>query len=213
MISRFYYIIPIVLMMVACSQKRSYKEPFIKEGKKYYTVKQDLLEHSEKNEQLNQKKNMGNFSYELKYLSADVMALKELRGETGTPADYNEVKSHYSDLLYFSLGIRNSTFSSELLRYQLTSKEQYKDRINYCSFYIQNDLFLVNGTDSLPCALVQYERTFNVSNGLKFTMAFSKPEKLSGSFTIVFYDNLFKNGIIKMTFKSSDITDAPVLMF
>jgi len=168
-------------------------------GKTYFDDQNQLVEWSNKSEQVFKHKKIGEFEFNLKHLSADMMALQELRGKVTDEKMLNETRQHYSELMYFKLNIQNPNYHKELLKYNLETGDDYSRRINYFSFEINRDLLLTNGKDTVPCALHEFERTFNLESGLNFVMAFPRIDTKK-EYTVIYQDQLFKNGTIKFHF-------------
>jgi hypothetical protein len=102
--------------------------------------------------------------------------------------------------MQFSIGA--DTLSKELLKYAVGDEEEYQRRVSYYSFGMDKDIYLVVGSDTIPCATYQWERGFDASQKLIFQLVFSKKqwkENVNG-FQLVFYDRVFNNGIIKFFF-------------
>lgn len=113
----------------------------------------------------------------------------------------------FEDLQYFDLRIRVEDFNQEFMKYDLSDAGQYKDRVNYCAFNMQNDLKLVEGKDTLRCVLFHFERTFNTVPYGHFLLAFEKGSiKTNTIKTLIFRDGLFNNGILKFSFQPKKIT-------
>jgi len=171
-------------------------------GKAYFESKEELTTWVNKNENTSRTKKLGDFEFSLKRLSPDVMALQELQGNTSDAKAYEEAKSHYTGLTYYRLNISNNNYHRELLKYNLKSSEEYNDRVMYCSFQINRDLYMTNGNDTVPCALHEFERSFNLESGLNFVIAFPLID-LQKEHTVVLQDQLFDNGIIKFSFSKN----------
>ncbi|HYG53226.1 MAG TPA: hypothetical protein VD905_20140 [Flavobacteriales bacterium] len=172
------------------------------DGKAYFDDKEEFAKWSQTNVEFTQSKTLGDFTYKLTMLSQDQMAMQELRGNIGDSAKFAEAKTHYEDLIYYKLNISNDKHQGELLRYGLERNGEYTERIKYCSFHLNEDIVMVMGKDTVPCALHEFERTFNLQNGLNFLVTFPKVDFKNGA-TVAFQDNLFKNGIIKFFFQKS----------
>lgn len=176
-------------------------------GKPYFDDKTEFVQWTETEVEFKATKKLGDFMYTLQMISSDQMAMQELRGDLSNKAKFDEAKSHYSELLYFKLNISNDKHQGELLKFNLESQAEYSERIKYCAFNFNKDLELITGIDTVPCALHEYERTFNLQTGLNFLLAFPKRDFKKGA-TVALQDRLFENGIIKFFFKKS-INDLP----
>jgi hypothetical protein len=117
-----------------------------------------------------------------------------------------------SDMQYFDLKIALNEGSGELLKYQLSSPQQYSERVNYFAFGLQKDIVLVEGNDTLPCALYHFERAYNVTPSSTFLLGFSSGKNKSPeSKTLIIYDRIFNKGMIKMAFDRHDLQKIPKL--
>ncbi len=193
-----------IFSLVSCSKSEVPSLPIPKvdkSGLNYFIDKNELLTFSEKSPEMVNQRKLGDFEYTLKQLTPDLMALQELKGNTSDKKEFEMAKSHYSDLLYFKFNIQNSQFNKELLKYNLEEPAQYGERVKYCSFSLGKDFYLTNGQDTVPCALHEFERTFNVGGGLNFLVTFPKINSTK-NLTVVYHDQLFKQGIIKFNYNN-----------
>ena len=165
---------------------------------------------ADENNHLNKSKEMSEFKYNLAYMPVQSLAYLELRTEQYDEVKFQKACEHYTDMTYFNLKIELPNGSGELLKYQLQSPRQYEDRVKYISFNIQNDIYLVQKTDTLNPGLCQYERIFEVAPYATVMMAFdSKKFNKEKEFTIVFNDKLFNKGFIKFNYKNGQLINVP----
>lgn len=121
--------------------------------------------------------------------------------------------SDSDDLQYFDFRISVNDFNMEFLKYDLANASDYPQRVNYCSFGMQNDIYLVDGNDTLPCVFYHFERAYNVVPFGHFVLAFEPTDKdIVKTKTLVYYDRLFNKGIIKLTFLPRDLIKVPKLV-
>lgn len=117
-----------------------------------------------------------------------------------------------SDMDYFDLKISLNEGNGELLKYKLSSSQQYTDRVNYFAFQMQKDIQLVDGNDTIPCALYHFERTYDVAPSGTFLLGFSAAKKkIKGDRTLVVYDRTFNKGLLKFRFKKQELKNLPKL--
>jgi hypothetical protein len=92
--------------------------------------------------------------------------------------------------------------NGELTKYDVSGQDDYNERVNYYSFKVQNDVFLVLDNDTVPCGMAVWEREFNSAPRIKHQLLFTKPEgkKSFNDIQMVFYDRIFDNGIVKLKF-------------
>ena len=96
-----------------------------------------------------------------------------------------------------------------LLKYDLHSRKEYEDRVNYFAFGMQNDIRLVQGGDTLPCQLFHFERVYDVAPYATFLLAFPLGKDYSSDKTLVLFDHGFNKGILKFFFDGRDIKNVP----
>ncbi len=109
----------------------------------------------------------------------------------------------------FKIGLRKG--EGELLKYDLSSKEEYDKRVNYFSFNMQKDIQLVDGQDTIPCSLFHFERAYDVTPNSVFELGFAPGKNSTGNKTLIYHDNIFRKGIIKLEFENKDLSDVPQL--
>ena len=150
----------------------------------------------------NKRRVLGQFSFEALIEPPAYAVLLNHRGERITnDAINNEVKEQ-SEIFQMQFSIGADTLSKELLKYAVGDEEEYQRRVSYYSFGMDKDIYLVVGSDTIPCATYQWERGFDASKKLVFQLVFSKKQwkQNVNSFQLVFYDRVFNNGIIKFFF-------------
>lgn len=166
----------------------------------------------DKQNDLSKSKEISEMKYHLTYVPKECMAFLELKDEAYTPEQFNNSLNSYKTMSYFNFRIELKDGKGELLKYNLTSPQQYTERINYVSFGMQKDIFLVQEKDTLLPGLYHFERTFDVAPFTTVMLAFDNekfdPEK---EFTIVYNDRLFNKGYIKYNYQPKQLIDLPNL--
>lgn len=147
-------------------------------------------------EDLIETKTIEDFEFKLKYRPHLVLIIQD---NDTIPSGKTIITraSEYEHLHYMTLSIENKKWHSELLKYNISSGEEYSERINYYSFKCQNDIYLIEDKDTLKGAFVNFERTFDISPLINITMAFER--KKTGPFSklsFAFDDKIFNNGKI-----------------
>lgn len=92
--------------------------------------------------------------------------------------------------------------NGELIKYLIQGREDYNERIQYYSFNVSKDMFLVVEGDTVGCGMSVWEREFNSNPSIKLQLLFPlSHEELRGkSVQLVYYDRVFDNGLVKMKF-------------
>jgi len=120
--------------------------------------------------------------------------------------------SELKDMQYYDLRISLNNAQSELLKHDLSSAQQYQERVNYFAFGMQRDIQLVEGTDTLPCAMYHFERSFDVSPVSVFLLGFPiRNGETPEDKTLLVYDRIFNTGLIKFTFSKKELKNLPKL--
>lgn len=166
----------------------------------------------DKENNLSKSKEISEMKYHLSYIPKECMAYLELKDEAYTPEQFNKTLESYKTMTYFNFRIELKDGKGELLKYDLNSPQQYTERINYVSFGMQKDIFLVQEKDTLFPGLYHFERTFDIAPFTTVMIAFDNekfnPEK---EFTIVYNDKLFNKGFIKYNYQPKQLIDLPNL--
>jgi len=156
----------------------------------------------------------GDFAFTLFYRPLPYLALKEFPDGQFKKQDINKQINDMSEFQYYTLEIASCDKKTDVLQNGLRSKDEYYARIQYFSFLMQNDLFLMDGDEKLPCKLFQYERDFNLSPFQRFSLGFphSTSKKTNSDKSLVYVDKVL--GIekeVKLTIKGSNIEEIPDL--
>jgi hypothetical protein len=161
----------------------------------------------------------GNFTFSLQYKPLEYVALLNKRSYTIDKATLNNELSEIKDMQYYTLRINSKDGKTEMLRTGLSATDEYYRRIEYFSFHLKNDLYLVDGTDSLPCTLFHFERSYDLSPNNSFVLAFPLSEneiahqkqgkKYTAEKTLVYNDRLLNTGIVKLAIKKRALEHIP----
>lgn len=77
----------------------------------------------------------------------------------------------------------------------------YEEGLKYMSFSIAKDFYVVTSKkDTIPCAGVNYERSYKIAPYQKVLLFFSGIEP-EDKIQLIYNDNLFKKGTVKFRFK------------
>jgi hypothetical protein len=162
------------------------------------------------NNELVKNKKFSEINYNISYMPAPTLAYIELKGEDFTKEQFDKAKSNYASMSYFNLRIELPAGSGELLKYNVSNSNEYNDRLSYMSFKMQNDIYLVQGNDTLSPGLFHYERIFEVASYATVMFAFDNFKfDRQKELTIIYDDHLFKKGYIKCTYRSNQLIDFP----
>jgi hypothetical protein len=165
------------------------------------------IEDEENN--LIQTKTINDLEYKLQYKPIEYIVAKDkVLGDI----DFSKKRIELGDLQYFTFQIKILGSTQTPLKYNLSSENEYYERIKYFSFEIQRDLKLIVNNDTLNCVLAHFERTFNISPTATFSLAFennNETEIFDKEF--IYTDKVFNTGPLRFIIKKQDIIDIPEL--
>lgn len=167
-------------------------------------------------------KTIGNFTYSALYKPYEYLALIDLKKDSPTKQEVNKVINEYNDYQYFTFRITANDQNTELLKVNLHSEDDYYSRIEYFSFKMQNDLKLIEGTDTLNCVMFHFERIYGLAPYATFVIGFplTKAEEQNikngkkivyNDKTIKFTDNIFGAGNVYINMKAENLNRIPKL--
>ena len=153
---------------------------------------------------------MNGFDFSLQYLPASYMLSKQVvrnqgSGESLTVGDYDGIH-------FFNFRIKKESGTGEVLRNDLGSLEEYKSRVEYYAFDFKDDVFLVQGNDTVYCEMSHFERAYDATPFCNIMIGFpSKEIKDDEDCTIVVHEKIFDRGILKFRFMKNTFNSIPKL--
>lgn len=162
---------------------------------------------SEKNG-LNVSKTIGDICYRVQYKPQDYILLKENKSDQSIVK-----KQDLKDMQYYTLQYALKEKNEDILKAHLNNSNEYYARSNYFSFDLQQDIYLVEGKDTLPCRLFNYVNSYGLSPKADFVLAFDKTANTAKEDkTIVIEDKVYGGGVIKLKIEKENIKDIPELI-
>ncbi|HYV95290.1 MAG TPA: hypothetical protein VE978_26175 [Chitinophagales bacterium] len=154
----------------------------------------------------------------VEYLLPAILALREAGSLQNLSSQYQTLINNYKDADYFELTLSKSDQSTRkylktLYSDQDTSQSAFEE---YIDFGIQNEIQLLRGNDTIPCAYLHREISESISNKFKYTVSFVTDStqwnsKTQADRAIIF--NSQKLGIrnIKLSISSKQIQSFPTI--
>ncbi len=96
-----------------------------------------------------------------------------------------------------------------MLKQGVGSEQEYSSRLQYFSDLAESDMRLVEGSDTLSCALFHFERNYGVAPYNKIVLAFPKIGEAIQTKTFVFNEQALGIGKINLKIKEEDINKIP----
>lgn len=173
----------------------------------------DYLKYVENPENgLRQEKKIDKLAYVLQYKPVEYMvAIEQKHPELKTEVLKKRSKE-MSDLQCYTLRLISADKHTDVATLGLNSDQDYTVRNTYMSFDMQNDIYMVDGSDTLSCALFQYTNNYGLAPYADFVIAFENKYQDKIQDKIVVYDDkIFGGGIIKFSISKEDIQKTPPL--
>lgn len=109
-----------------------------------------------------------------------------------------------STISQLELNISRGDFKDELLKWNLSSKNAYKERVEKCAFQMKKHCKLVCRDTAIAAIECHWERTYGLTSDLKFQLIFPVSESNLSQYTLQYVDELFDLGPLNIPIKSFD---------
>lgn len=153
------------------------------------------------------------FSMEVDYRPSAYMAASQLVKSKGDKLDFEETKSDFATTSNYNLKIENLS-GGAIMKGIAGDAMQYQDLVQYLSFGIQNDLYIGNDQDTIPCSFVHFERNYDVAPFLNVQFGFNVENFEKGDEWFVMFDaDRFRLGPLYYRFEYSEKFENPSLEF
>jgi hypothetical protein len=157
---------------------------------------------------LNVSKTIGDIHYSIQYKPDDYIFLKE---NSQGPSVVK--KEDLKDMQYYTMQYALVKSGQDILKAHLNTTNDYYARTNYFSFNLQQDIYLVEGKDTMDCKLFNYINSYGLSPKADFVMAFDKSNhEHQEDKIIVLEDKVYGGGIIKLKIEKESIQQIPELI-
>jgi hypothetical protein len=157
-------------------------------------------------------KEISDYKFTLQYKPVEFEALLHLGDKPVAKPQFDSLTATIKDVQFFTFCI-NTPDKKDPARAISLNEADYNQRLNYLMFEMQNDFYLVDGKDTLPCLFYHYERNFDVSPDNNILLGFERDtlQKEIGDKTLIYDDKILETGPVILTVKSQDIKSVPTL--
>lgn len=157
---------------------------------------------------------LNNVSYTAKLQTPEFIAISNSGDKIKNQSDFiNEIK-YYKNKLNFIFLISDQKNQGNKVKEVLFNKEEYSSFLAYANTDLKNDFKLLNGNDTLFCAMVHMEAANSVAPTIRLTIGFSAIDtNRIKEYTLVFNDNLFRNGPLKFQYSEEAFNNLPEIKF
>ena len=153
-------------------------------------------------------KELNDYKFELLYKPTEFIAINEQRTTDVNKELYHNRIEELKDLQYYTLKIETLT-GQEMMRSGITSEQEYSYRLQYFSDIAQYNMRLIDGNDTLTCALFHFERNYGVAPYNNIVLAFPKTDNLNNSKTFTFNEQVLGVGKVNIKIDKKDINNIP----
>jgi len=160
---------------------------------------------------LNKVKQIKEVKIEIQHKPIPFIIANEQRKNDIDIDEYNNRKAELEGLIYFDLRLSINLPNYDITNYNILSEKEQKDRLYYLSYHMKNDIFLIEGMDTLPCRLYHFERSYDIAKHRTFILAFDNTNHKDLDKTVVLDTPLFNTGPIKLKFKKEDLINLPLI--
>jgi hypothetical protein len=158
-----------------------------------------------------QEQKIGDFVFMLQYRPAEYMTVAELL-ENEHPVSralFDSVREEYAGMQYYLLKIGSAVGDDDFLKQSARSQEEYLGRIQYFSSDVIYDLMLVDGPDTLSCAMHHFERSYSVGSFNTLLLAFQGGKNTASDKVLIFNDKVLGTGPVRFTIPATTFTHIP----
>ena len=160
-------------------------------------------------------KEIGDFNFSALYKPYEYLTIMEHKNEKISGKILKEGIKEYEGMQYFTFKITSNNQQKELLKVGIREDQEYYSRLEYLSFEMQKDFKLIEGKDTLDCALYNYERVYGLAPYATMVLGFPLTQQSAkGSQqdkTILYTDKLFGAGNVYMTVYADKLNSIPSL--
>lgn len=149
-------------------------------------------------------------SYTLQYQPTDYLVMLQLRSFSVSPEIFRQQYDRFKGTEHFVLHIDIRSWDSLVAKANDTAKVR-KGMTDYLDFNIQKDMKLVEGSDTIPCGISEYESSMGMYPYYSFVLGFNKLEN-SKDREFIYSNKVIGTGNIKLTIKNKDIQNIPKLI-
>jgi hypothetical protein len=143
----------------------------------------------------------GDYSFEILVEPAAYSALQFHKSVYSSPEEFERDATEQSEITQIELEIKNKSCAKEILKCDTEDAGIYNERIKYFSFELYKDVYLVYGSDTIPCGMHVWERGFNAKPELSCQLVFDAIKIQDDTpLELVYNDKVFGNGLIKFRF-------------
>lgn len=156
-------------------------------------------------------KELSDYRFELFYKPVEYIVVNEQRKWEVNPDVFTDRMEELKGMQYYTLRIESLT-GSEMMRTGISTEQEYGLRLQYFSDLAQYDMKLVDGNDTLSCALFHFERNYGIAPYNNIVLGFPKIEGSTAAKTFTFNERVLGVGKVNLKITENDINNIPELI-
>jgi hypothetical protein len=151
-------------------------------------------------------------NYRSSMVTPEILAIRSGNRTTLTKKQFEDELKTRENKLNFVFTISDESGSNKVKEI-VFNELAYSKILKYSNALINEDFKLLQGKDTIYCALVHLEPANSISPVLRLTIAFNGVNmKNPGDLTLFFNDNIFLNGPLKFHFNKELFTNKPEII-
>lgn len=155
-------------------------------------------------------KTLGSYKFIAQYKPLEYIIAMEERKKVLPRNLVDERKEQLADEMdYFNFQIAPTNQKANILLSTARNEQDYYELLDYMSYHLKQDFYLLDGRDTLPCQLYQFARSYDMSPNLDFVLAFEK--RANKDRLLVYDDKVLNTGVVKIKIAQQNIDVQPKL--
>ncbi len=154
-------------------------------------------------------KKINDFEFAVLYKPIDYIAAIESKNRNISKDSILKRRKDLKGYQYYTFRIR-SFKDNEFFRTGMTSENEYYERLEYFVSNAQSDIKLIEGKDTIACAVYHFERNYGISPYNNIVLSFEEKDSLNTNDKVFIYDDkMLGVGKIAVKIKADGLNDLP----
>ncbi|MGB0175701.1 MAG: hypothetical protein ACPF9D_00955 [Owenweeksia sp.] len=184
-------------LLVSCTQK--------------LPVEDFVAWHNQEDNGLYESTESGGYRFQLQYCPHELVALRNASEISNiNKEDFVEEVEELKGYQFFNLRI-SSLSNADFLRTNLSSQEEYYQRIAYFSSFAQTDFKLVEARDTLECIMYHFERNYGIQPFQTVLLGFKNTTDPPEDKEVVYLDRILGLDPVRIKIESKNLKHIPKL--
>jgi hypothetical protein len=151
--------------------------------------------------------------YILQYKPTDYIAARELRKEEILEQEISRLRAELDGLQYFTFSIVPKKASTGIKLFSRPAGEETNENYLYWSDRMQEDIYLVEGSDTLRPVLFHYEDTYGIKPSADWNIAFERNKQSAKADKIFVFNNRIADAVqVRIEITSEAINTIPTII-